>query len=61
MNHLLDTFDYHFRTFFHTFLIHFQYPLQFEIEANAKPIIYAKYRIICAPVHLPGPPTRLAQ
>jgi hypothetical protein len=42
-NHLLDTFDYHFRTFFHTFLIHFQYLLQFEIEANAKPIIYAKY------------------
>jgi hypothetical protein len=28
---------------FHTFLIHFQYPLQFEIEANASPIIYAKY------------------
>jgi hypothetical protein len=38
-----DTFYYHFSTFFHTFLIHFQYPLQFEIEANASPTIYAKY------------------
>jgi hypothetical protein len=38
-NHLLDKFYYHFSTFFHAFLIHCQYPLQFEIDANASPTI----------------------
>jgi hypothetical protein len=41
--HLLDTFYYHFSTLFHTFLIHFQYSLHIEIEANVFPTINAKY------------------